>query len=309
MTAATIVVTIGEPAGIGPDLAVRLAERTWPARLVLAGDCELLRERARRLGAGVRLVPYLRGRSATPRALVAALDGCLSGEFAAMVTAPVQKSVINDAGIQFTGHTEFLAQRTGAPGVVMLLVGAAPWGSLRVALATTHLPLAAVPAAITRETLTQTLRIAVADLERKFGIAKPRLGVCGLNPHAGEGGYLGREEIDVIAPVLTALRAEGLDVAGPLPADTVFVPAKARDYDCIVAMYHDQGLPVLKHASFGHGVNVTLGLPIVRTSVDHGTALDLAAEGALARAADPGSLFAAVDLAIDLASRARPAGR
>jgi len=241
--------------------------------------------------------------------LDAALAGCLSGEFAAMVTAPVQKSVINDAGIQFTGHTEFLAQRTGAPGVVMLLVGAAPWGSLRVALATTHLPLAAVPAAITRETLTQTLRIAVADLERKFGIAKPRLGVCGLNPHAGEGGYLGREEIDVITPVLAALRAEGLDVAGPLPADTVFVPAKARDYDCIVAMYHDQGLPVLKHASFGHGVNVTLGLPIVRTSVDHGTALDLAAEGALARAADPGSLFAAVDLAIDLASRARAAGR
>jgi 4-hydroxythreonine-4-phosphate dehydrogenase len=337
MNAATIVVTIGEPAGIGPDLAVRLAERTWPARLVLAGDRELLRERARRLGAGVRLVPYLRGRPATPGALEvahfpvavpvqagrldaanartviasldAALAGCMSGEFAAMVTAPVQKSVINDAGIPFTGHTEFLAQRTGVPGVVMLLVGAAPWGSLRVALASTHLPLAAVPAAITRETLTQTLRIAVADLVRKFGIAKPRLGVCGLNPHAGEGGYLGREEIDVITPVLTALRAEGLDVAGPLPADTVFVPAKARDYDCIVAMYHDQGLPVLKHASFGHGVNVTLGLPIVRTSVDHGTALDLAAEGALARAADPGSLFAAVDLAIDLASRAGSAGR
>ena len=337
MNAATIVVTIGEPAGIGPDLAVRLAERTWPARLVLAGDRELLRERARRLGAGVRLVPYLRGRAATPgalevahfpvavpvqagrldaanaRAVIASLDaavaGCMAGEFAAMVTAPVQKSVINDAGIAFTGHTEFLAQRTGAPAVVMLLVGAAPWGSLRVALATTHLPLSAVPAAITRETLTRTLRIAVADLERKFGIANPRLGVCGLNPHAGEGGYLGREEIDVIGPVLMALRAEGLDVAGPLPADTVFVPAKARDYDCIVAMYHDQGLPVLKHASFGHGVNVTLGLPIVRTSVDHGTALDLAADAALARAADPGSLFAAVDLAIDLASRAGAAGR
>jgi len=337
MNAATIVVTIGEPAGIGPDLAVRLAERTWPARLVLAGDRELLRERARRLGAGVRLVPYLRARAATPGALevahfpvavpvqagrldaanartvIASLDvavaGCMAGEFAAMVTAPVQKSVINDAGIAFTGHTEFLAQRTGAPAVVMLLVGAAPWGSLRVALATTHLPLSAVPAAITRETLTRTLRIAVADLERKFGIANPRLGVCGLNPHAGEGGYLGREEIDVIGPVLTELRAEGLDVAGPLPADTVFVPARARDYDCIVAMYHDQGLPVLKHASFGHGVNVTLGLPIVRTSVDHGTALDLAADAALARAADPGSLFAAVDLAIDLASRAGAAGR
>jgi 4-hydroxythreonine-4-phosphate dehydrogenase len=337
MNAAPIVVTIGEPAGIGPDLAVRLAERTWPARLVLAGDRELLRERARRLGAGVRLVPYLRGRAATPGALEvahfpvavpvhagrldaanartviasldAALTGCMSGEFAAMVTAPVQKSVINDAGIRFTGHTEFLAQRTGVPGVVMLLVGAAPWGSLRVALATTHLPLAAVPAAITRETLTRTLRIAVADLERKFGIARPRVAVCGLNPHAGEGGHLGREEIDVIAPVLTALRAEGLDLAGPLPADTIFIPAKARDYDCIVAMYHDQGLPVLKHASFGHGVNVTLGLPIVRTSVDHGTALDLAAEDALARGAAPGSLFAAVDLAIDLASRVGSAGR
>ena len=337
MTAPTIVVTIGEPAGIGPDLTVRLAERTWPARLVLAGDRELMRERARRLGAGVRLVPYLRGNAATPGALevahfpvavpvqagrldpanartvIASLDaaiiGCLSGEFDAMVTAPVQKSVINDAGIPFTGHTEFLAQRTGAAAVVMLLVGAAPWGSLRVALATTHLPLAAVPAAITRETLTQTLRIVAADLEHKFGIVKPRLGVCGLNPHAGEGGYLGREEIDVITPVLAALRAEGLDIAGPLPADTIFVPAKARDFDCIVAMYHDQGLPVLKHASFGHGVNVTLGLPIVRTSVDHGTALDLATDGALARAADPGSLFAAVDLAIDLAVRARAAGR
>ncbi len=336
MTVATIVVTIGEPAGIGPDLAVRLAERTWPARLVLAGDREVLRDRARRLGAGVRLVPYLRGSAATPGALevahfpvavpvqagrldaanartvIASLDaavaGCLSGEFAAMVTAPVQKSVINDAGIRFTGHTEFLAQRTAAPGVVMLLVGAAPWGSLRVALATTHLPLSAVPAAITREMLTRTLRIVAADIERKFGIAKPRLAVCGLNPHAGEGGYLGREEIDVIGPVLTALRAEGLDLAGPLPADTVFIPAKAKDYDCIVAMYHDQGLPVLKHASFGHGVNVTLGLPIVRTSVDHGTALDLAADGALARAADPGSLFAAVDLAIDLASRVRSPG-
>jgi len=337
MNAGTIVVTIGEPAGIGPDLAVRLAERTWSARLVLAGDREVLRERARRLGAGVRLVPYVRGAAATPGALevahfpvavpaqagkldpanartvIASLDaavaGCLSGEFAAMVTAPVQKSVINDAGIRFTGHTEFLAQRTGATDVVMLLVGAAPWGSLRVALATTHLPLSAVPAAITRESLTKTLRIVASDLAAKFGIAKPRLGVCGLNPHAGEGGYLGREEIDVISPVLSALRDQGLDLVGPLPADTIFVPATARDFDCIVAMYHDQGLPVLKHASFGHGVNVTLGLPIVRTSVDHGTALDLAAEGALARAADPGSLFAAVDLAIDLAVRAAAAGR
>ncbi|HEY2862318.1 MAG TPA: 4-hydroxythreonine-4-phosphate dehydrogenase PdxA [Casimicrobiaceae bacterium] len=337
MSAPTIVVTIGEPAGIGPDLAVRLAERTWPARLVLAGDRELLRERARRLGAGVRLLPYVRDAGATPGALEvahfpvvapvqagkldaanartviasldAALSGCLSGEFGAMVTAPVQKSVINDAGIAFTGHTEFLAQRTGAAGVVMLLVGATPWGPLRVALATTHLPLAAVPAAITREMLARTLSIVAADLERKFGIARPHVAVCGLNPHAGEGGYLGREEIDVIAPVMATLRAEGLDLVGPLPADTAFVPAKAREFDCIVAMYHDQGLPVLKHASFGHGVNVTLGLPIVRTSVDHGTALDLAAEGASARAADPGSLFAAVDLAIDLAARVRASRR
>jgi 4-hydroxythreonine-4-phosphate dehydrogenase len=337
MTAPTIVVTVGEPAGIGPDLAVRLAERTWPARLVLAGDRELLRERARRLGAGVRLLPYVRATAATPGALEvahfpvaapveagkldaanartviasleAAVAGCLSGEFGAMVTAPVQKSVINDAGIAFTGHTEFLAQRTGAAGVVMLLVGAAPWGPLRVALATTHLPLAAVPAAITPEVLTKTLRIVAADLEHKFGIARPRVAVCGLNPHAGEGGYLGREEIEVIAPVLATLRTEGLDLVGPLPADTAFVPAKARAFDCIVAMYHDQGLPVLKHASFGHGVNVTLGLPIVRTSVDHGTALDLAAEGASARAADPGSLFAAVDLAIDLAARTHASRR
>ncbi|MGH8714022.1 MAG: 4-hydroxythreonine-4-phosphate dehydrogenase PdxA [Casimicrobiaceae bacterium] len=337
ISAAPIVVTVGEPAGIGPDLAVRLAERTWPARLVLAGDREVLRERARRLGAGVRLVPYVRGGAATPGALEiahfpvaaavhagsldaanarmvmatleAAVAGCLSGEFAAMVTAPVQKSVINDAGIPFSGHTEFLARRTGATGVVMLLVGAASWGSLRVALATTHMPLAAVPAAITRDGLAQTLRTVVADLQAKFGIAAPRVAVCGLNPHAGEGGYLGREEIDVIAPVLEQLRQEGVNLAGPLPADTVFVPTKARDYDCIVAMYHDQGLPVLKHASFGHGVNVTLGLPIVRTSVDHGTALDLAADGALARGADPGSLFAAVDLAIDLAARAQTASR
>ena len=336
MTAATIVVTVGEPAGIGPDLAVRLAERSWPARLVLAGDRELLRERARRLGAGVHLVPYRREGGApagalevlhfpvakvvkpgqldpaNARTVIASLDAavsrCSSGEFSAMVTAPVQKSVINDAGIPFTGHTEFLAQRTGTPRVVMMLVGSGQ-RPLRVALATTHLPLAAVPAAINREALEQTLRITASDLDRRFGIAAPRIAVCGLNPHAGEGGYLGREEIDVIAPTLAGLRAQGIDVAGPLPADTVFVPAKASQFDCVVAMYHDQGLPVVKHASFGHGVNVTLGLPIIRTSVDHGTALDIAADGALARAADPGSLFAAVELAIDLVARAQAPGQ
>ena len=228
------------------------------------------------------------------------LTGCLAGEFSAMVTAPVQKSVINDAGMAFTGHTEFLAERTGS-AVVMMLVGATASGPLRVALATTHVPLSAVPAAITEVLLLRTLRIVADDLVAKFRIAKPRIAVCGLNPHAGEGGYLGREEIEIIAPALAALRAEGIDVAGPLPADTVFVPARTGEFDCVVAMYHDQGLPVLKHASFGHGVNVTLGLPIVRTSVDHGTALDLAADSAGARSADPGSMFAAVDLAIELA--------
>jgi 4-hydroxythreonine-4-phosphate dehydrogenase len=325
---APIAVTLGEPAGIGPDLCVRLAERRSGARLIGIGDIELLRDRARRLRAGVRIVPYVRGRDAVPgtfevahfplaapavpgrldpanaKAVLATLDaaltGCLAGEFSAMVTAPVQKSVINDAGMAFTGHTEFLAERTGS-AVVMMLVGATASGPLRVALTTTHIPLSAVPAAITEALLLRTVRIVADDLVAKFRIARPRIAVCGLNPHAGEGGYLGREEIEIIAPALVALRAEGIDVAGPLPADTVFVPTKTGEFDCVVAMYHDQGLPVLKHASFGHGVNVTLGLPIVRTSVDHGTALDLAADSAGARSADPGSMFAAVDLAIELA--------
>jgi 4-hydroxythreonine-4-phosphate dehydrogenase len=328
---APIAVTMGEPAGIGPDLCVRLAERRWAARLIGIGDIELLRDRARRLRAGVRIVPYIRGRDAAPgtfevahfplavpavpgrldpgnaKAVLATLDaaltGCLAGEFSAMVTAPVQKSVINDAGIAFSGHTEFLAERTGAT-VVMMLVGATATGPLRVALTTTHLPLSAVPAAITEALVTRTVRIVADELSAKFRIAKPRIAVCGLNPHAGEDGYLGREEIEIIAPALAALREQGIAVAGPLPADTVFVPAKASEFDCVIAMYHDQGLPVLKHASFGHGVNVTLGLPIVRTSVDHGTALDLAADGAGARSADPGSLFAAVALAIELTNRA-----
>jgi 4-hydroxythreonine-4-phosphate dehydrogenase len=324
---APIAVTLGEPAGIGPDLCVRLAERRWAARLIGIGDIELLRDRARRLRAGVRIVPYIRGRDAAPgtfevahfplavpavpgrldpgnakavlATLDAALSGCLAGEFSAMVTAPVQKSVINDAGMAFSGHTEFLAERTGAT-VVMMLVGATATGPLRVALTTTHLPLSAVPAAITEALVTRTVRIVADELSAKFRIAKPRIAVCGLNPHAGEDGYLGREEIEIIAPALAALREQGIAVAGPLPADTVFVPAKASEFDCVIAMYHDQGLPVLKHASFGHGVNVTLGLPIVRTSVDHGTALDLAADGVSARSADPGSLFAAVALAIEL---------
>jgi 4-hydroxythreonine-4-phosphate dehydrogenase len=328
----TIAVTIGEPAGIGPDLCVRLSEKRWPARLVLVGDIELLRERARRLGTGVQFVPYSVGgtRGATTlevahfplaarvvpgrldpanaKAVIATLDaalmGCTSGEFSAMVTAPVQKSVLNQSGFAFTGHTEFLAEGTGTKRVVMLLVGGPRERVLRVALATTHLPLAAVPGAINESDLEETLRIVAADLEHKFGLPKPRIAVCGLNPHAGESGFLGREEIEVIAPAIEAVRAAGLNVSGPVPADTAFVPRMLADVDCVVAMYHDQGLPVLKHASFGHGVNVTLGLPIVRTSVDHGTALDLAQHADTARQADPGSLFAAVHLAIELAGRA-----
>ncbi len=330
-TRPTIAVTIGEPAGIGPDLCVRLAERAWPARLVLIGDIEVLRDRARRLGAGVRFTPYSLGGSASATALEvahfpvaapvvagrpdpanakavvatldAALTGCTSGEFAAMVTAPVQKSVLNYAGIPFTGHTEFLAERTGTRRVVMMLVGGPLERMLRVALVTTHLPLSAVPAAITQPAIEELLQIVAADLTSKFGVAKPRIAVCGLNPHAGEGGLLGREEIDIIAPAIKAARAAGLEVLGPIPADTAFVPSLLAEFDCVVAMYHDQGLPVLKHASFGHGINITLGLPILRTSVDHGTALDLAMDDDAARRADPGSLFAAVQLAIRLAQK------
>jgi 4-hydroxythreonine-4-phosphate dehydrogenase len=224
-----------------------------------------------------------------------AIAGCAAGEFDAMVTAPVQKSTINDGGVAFTGHTEYLAERTGTKRVVMMLVG----GGLRVALATTHLPLAQVPGALTRELIEETLRILDADLRGRFGIARPRIRVAGLNPHAGEAGYLGREEIDVIAPAIAAVAAEGIDVAGPFPADTLYTPSMLAGADATLAMFHDQGLPVLKHASFGRGVNVTLGLPIIRTSVDHGTALDRAGTGE----ADPGSLREAVTLAFELAAR------
>jgi 4-hydroxythreonine-4-phosphate dehydrogenase len=225
-----------------------------------------------------------------------AIDGCLGHEFAAMVTAPLHKGVINDAGIDFTGHTEYLEARCGAPHVVMMLAGA----GLRVALATTHLALKDVPAAITPSSLEQTLRVLLASLARDFGIARPRVLVAGLNPHSGEGGHFGREDIDVIAPVLERLRGEGHDLQGPLPADTLFNPARLKGADCVLAMYHDQGLPVLKFASFGEGVNITLGLPIIRTSVDHGTALDLAGTGR----ADSGSLFTAIDVAVEMARHA-----
>jgi 4-hydroxythreonine-4-phosphate dehydrogenase len=222
-----------------------------------------------------------------------AIRGCLAGEFDAMVTAPVQKSVINDAGIAFTGHTEFLAEKARADHVVMMLVG----GGLRVALATTHLPLSEVPRAITRDLIIKSLKVVDRDLRARFRIAKPRILVAGLNPHSGESGHLGREDLEIIAP---AIKASGVDASGPIPADTLFVPERLKHADAVLAMYHDQGLPVLKYASFGRGVNVTLGLPFVRTSVDHGTALDLAGTGK----ADPGSLIEAVKLAIELASSA-----
>jgi len=332
----TIAVTLGEPAGIGPELAALLAlrhrEHAFAARLVIVGDRELLVARAARIGAAPRYTDYdpvsfaptaggveiwhqpvaapvTPGRPDPTNAhavlatLEHAADACATGMFSALVTAPVQKSVLMDAGIPFAGHTEFFAQRTHTPRVVMMLVGGEGAAPLRVALVTTHIALKDVPAAITREAVEATLGIVASELHAKFAIPSPRIAVCGLNPHSGEGGHLGREEIDVIAPAVAAARARGHAVTGPLPADTVFVPEIAGCYDAIVAMYHDQGLPVLKAASFGRGVNVTLGLPFVRTSVDHGTALDLAADAGKAAGADPRSLFAAVELAIELAHR------
>jgi 4-hydroxythreonine-4-phosphate dehydrogenase len=290
--------TSGEPAGIGPELCVRVA-KDYPVvaigeRALLAGCARIehvpLRERS---------VPGRLNPANSPYVLAVldrAIQGCLSGEYAAMVTAPVQKSVINDAGIAFTGHTEYLAERTRTAQVVMMLVG----GGLRVALATTHLPLAAVPGAIEEKKLREVLRVVDADLRKRFRIAAPRILVAGLNPHSGEAGHLGREDIDVIAPAIAAARARGIDARGPIPADTLFVPERLREADCVLAMYHDQGLPVLKYASFGRGVNVTLGLPFVRTSVDHGTALELAGTGR----ADAGSLVEAIELAIELAQAA-----
>lgn len=239
------------------------------------------------------------------RLLDRAIAGCRCKEFAAMVTAPLHKGVINDAGRPFTGHTEYLAEQTGTPRVVMMLGGDTPHGPLRVALATTHLALADVPEAITSAELTAVLRILHADLRDKFGLADPRILVTGLNPHAGEGGHMGREEIDVITPVLNQLRAEGMTLIGPLPADTLFTPRVLLQGDAVLAMYHDQGLAPLKYATFGQGINITLGLPIIRTSVDHGTALDLAGRSINDPAvADPGSLYAAVTLASQLAERA-----
>ncbi|SOD40718.1 4-hydroxythreonine-4-phosphate dehydrogenase PdxA [Nitrosovibrio sp. Nv4] len=322
-----IALTAGEPAGIGPDLCVQIAQLELPCRLIVIADRELLRERASLLRLPLKIADYSPlatvvehekgglqvlhlplAQSAIPgkldtanapyvlKTLERAVEGCSDGEFDAMVTAPVHKGIINDGGIAFTGHTEYLAQLTNSEAV-MMLVG----GGMRVTLATTHLPLKDVASAITRETLERKLRIIQHDLITYFAIPGPRIVVAGLNPHAGESGHLGREEIDTIIPSLDKLRAEGMDLIGPLPADTLFNPSKLKDYDCIFAMYHDQGLPVLKHASFGAAVNVTLGLPVIRTSVDHGTALELAGTGR----ADHGSLMAAIEMAVILAGNQR----
>jgi 4-hydroxythreonine-4-phosphate dehydrogenase len=340
-----IAITSGEPAGIGPEIAIRAA---WALReqvnCVLIGDAAFLAMTAHQIDPEIRLaglslealrlsgLPHFgagrliaidvpvaafvtpgvldpeNGRSVLAT-LDAALEGIAAGWFAAMVTAPLQKSTINDAGVPFSGHTEYLAEKTGTARVVMMLAGQTDAGAtdaqpLRVALATTHLALKDVPAAITRESLDATLDILQHDLQHKFGIAHPRILVAGLNPHAGEGGYLGREEIDVIEPALSAARVRGIEASGPYPADTLFQPKYLERADCVLAMYHDQGLPVLKYATFGRGVNITLGLPLIRTSVDHGTALDLAAQGI--GLADCTSMEQAVKIALQmvLASRA-----
>jgi len=327
-----IALTAGEPAGVGAELIVRLAASDLAADLVAIADPDLLESAAQSLGVALKLERHDASTTVTARAphtlrvapiplaapvvpgqldprnaryvldmLARAADGATSGEFDAIVTAPVHKGVINDAGVAFTGHTEFFAQRMRCDVVMMLATQRDGANPLRVALATTHLPLAEVSSAITRESLARTLCILDADLRKHFAVDAPRIAVLGLNPHAGEGGHLGREEIDVIDPTLVALRAQGLDLHGPLPADTAFVPRQIEHFDAVLAMYHDQGLPVLKYAGFGHAVNVTLGLPYVRTSVDHGTALDLAGTGR----ADAGSLFAATRLALDLTAKRR----
>ncbi len=320
---ASLAITCGEPAGIGPDLCLQLAQHDLP--LIVLADKTLLQQRAKQLGLAALLRDYHAGQPLKQGALnvlhvplaspvVAgkldaanapyvlemlrrAAQGCQSGEFSGMVTAPVHKGVINDAGIPFTGHTEFLAELTHTPRVVMMLAG----GGMRVALATTHLPLREVAETITLSLLEDILRILDRDLKKRFGIAQPRILVAGLNPHAGEGGHLGREEIEVIMPVLDELRAEGINVSEPLPADTLFAAHRLKECDAVLAMYHDQGLPVLKHASFGAGVNITLGLPIIRTSVDHGTALELAGTGK----ADAGSLLEAIKVAEEMAKNER----
>lgn len=329
-----LAITTGEPAGIGPEIALKAAWQLRQAyRCVLIGNGDLLVGLAGKLDPAIKLVVIpasdliAKELTALPadallvldcplaaavvpgqldarngpyvlQTLDVAIEGAMLNRFDAIVTAPLQKSTINDAGVPFTGHTEYLAEKTQTAQVVMMLAGGdAP--HLRVALATTHLPLKDVPAAITMDGLGTTLDIVHQDLQQKFGIQSPRILVTGLNPHAGEGGYLGMEEINVITPAINAAQARGIDARGPYPADTLFQPKYLHDADCVLAMYHDQGLPVLKHVSFGRGVNITLGLPIIRTSVDHGTALDLAAAGI--GSADHGSMLEAIRVAAEMA--------
>ncbi|HEM8294788.1 TPA: 4-hydroxythreonine-4-phosphate dehydrogenase PdxA [Providencia stuartii] len=321
-----IVITPGEPAGIGPDLLIQLAQQAWPVELVACADPNLLLERAKTLSLPLTLGKYepndvpkahtaghlsivsvslnasvkagelnVNNGNYVVETLARACDGCLTGEFSAIVTGPVHKGIINDAGVSFSGHTEFFADRSGCDRVVMMLATE----ELRVALATTHLPLKDVSAAITQQSLHEVITILHHDLQTKFGIEKPVIYVCGLNPHAGEGGHMGTEEIDTIEPALESLRAQGIHLVGPLPADTLF-QAKYLDHaDAVLAMYHDQGLPVLKYQGFGRAVNITLGLPFIRTSVDHGTALELAGTGH----ADAGSFITALTLAIQMTSK------
>ncbi len=320
----TIVLTPGEPAGIGPDLAVLAPWDDLDCRVVVIADPELLAGRAALRGRAfdwprhdpdarhpVSVLPVPVARAAVAgrldpgnaayvlETLKRAVDGCLGGRFDALVTGPVNKGVINDAGIPFSGHTEYLAELTGAPMPVMMLAA----GDLRVPLVTTHLPLRKVADHITVERVTAVLEVLHRGLVERFGIASPRIAVCGLNPHAGESGHLGSEEVEILRPVIDALTGRGMDLSGPLPADTVFTEANSARFDAIVAMYHDQGLPVLKRVGFGHAVNITLGLPIIRVSVDHGTALDKAGKGTV----DTGSLRAAFECAIGLAANA-PSG-
>ena len=318
-----VTITPGEPAGIGPDLVVALAQRDWPVELVVCASPDLLLDRAALLGLPLTLMPLQAGAPAIPQAagtltvlpvelrapvvpgqldmrnsayvvetLARACDGCMSGEFAALITGPVHKGIINDAGIPFIGHTEFFEERSHSEKVVMMLATE----ELRVALATTHLPLKAISDAITPDLLRQIVTILYHDLQTKFGIPQPHVLVCGLNPHAGEGGHMGTEEIDTIIPVLNEMRALGMHLSGPLPADTLFQPKYLDHADAVLAMYHDQGLPVLKYQGFGRAVNITLGLPFIRTSVDHGTALELAGQGK----AEVGSFITALNLAIKM---------
>lgn len=341
MVSLPLLITPGEPAGIGPDLLVRIMQepQALPAgvKLVAVADPLLLQQRAAILklpltlntwtpdappsqdaalaqAGTLNVLPVSLNSPAIPGQLTAdnasyvlatlrtAARACLDGQATAMVTAPVHKGVINDAGIAFSGHTEFLADFCGVEQTVMMLATA----GLRVALVTTHLPLKDVAAAITAPRITRVIKILHQDLQQKFGIRNPRILVCGLNPHAGEGGHLGREEIEIIEPVLTRLRSEGIDLRGPLPADTLFTPKYLEDADAVLAMYHDQGLPVLKYRGFGQASNITLGLPIIRTSVDHGTALDLAGTDK----ANTGSLLTAIATACEMVnatSQAKPA--